>query len=72
MPSAPAGPARSVVRMGAAARAIVEVALDPAVREIVMAGHNRNPFMRIALGSVTDRVARTAPCPVLIVRGDED
>jgi nucleotide-binding universal stress UspA family protein len=36
---------------------------------IVMGTHGRNRFVRTLLGSVTDKVAHTAPCPVLVVRG---
>ena len=32
---------------------------------IVMGTHGRRGFDRLMLGSVTDRVMRTAPCPVL-------
>jgi universal stress protein A len=35
---------------------------------IVMASHGRQGVTRLVLGSVTDRVAARAPCPVLIVR----
>ncbi|MGH7296698.1 MAG: universal stress protein [Polyangiaceae bacterium] len=35
---------------------------------IVMGTHGRKGFTRMLLGSVTDRVLRAAPCPVLAVR----
>jgi nucleotide-binding universal stress UspA family protein len=34
---------------------------------IVMGTHGRTGFSRVLLGSVAERVARTAPCPVLVV-----
>ncbi|HLG20267.1 MAG TPA: universal stress protein [Bdellovibrionota bacterium] len=35
---------------------------------IVMSTHGRSGLDRVLLGSVTDRVVRTAPCPVFVVR----
>ena len=35
---------------------------------IVMATHGRTGLDRVLLGSVADRVIRTAPCPVFVVR----
>ena len=35
---------------------------------IVIASHGRGAFGRAILGSVTDKVAHSAPCPVLIAR----
>lgn len=37
---------------------------------IAMATHGRSGVVRAVLGSVTDRVMRGAPCPVLVVRPD--
>ena len=39
---------------------------------IVMGTHGRRGFQRAMLGSVAERVVRTAPCPVLTVRSPED
>ena len=50
------------------------VIVDTAVREnvdlIVMSTHGRSGFSRWMLGSVTERVLRQAPCPVLVIRED--
>ncbi len=39
---------------------------------IVMGTHGRRGFSRALLGSVAEKVVRTAPCPVLTVRGSEE
>jgi nucleotide-binding universal stress UspA family protein len=36
-----------------------------------MSSHGRTGIRRLVLGSVAEQVARTAPCPVLLVRGIE-
>jgi nucleotide-binding universal stress UspA family protein len=38
---------------------------------IVMASHGRGGAARLVMGSVADKMVRTAPCPVLIVRATE-
>lgn len=48
--------------------AIVEAAESEAVDLIVVGTRGRNRVERFVLGSVSDHVVRTAPCPVLIVR----
>lgn len=35
---------------------------------LVLATHGRSGLARLVIGSVTERVVRTAPCPVLVVR----
>lgn len=39
---------------------------------VVMGSRGSGPFKRDALGSVSESVVRHAPCPVLVVRGNED
>jgi nucleotide-binding universal stress UspA family protein len=65
------GTVSSVLLSAPAAEAIVGFARDDATDLIVMSSHGRTGFRRLALGSVAEAVARTAPCPVLIVRRDE-
>jgi nucleotide-binding universal stress UspA family protein len=50
-----------------AARAIVSYARDHTIDLIVVGTHGRTGFSHALLGSVAERVVRTAPCPVLTV-----
>jgi nucleotide-binding universal stress UspA family protein len=59
----------SYVTEGDAASTIVDTARDTKADLIVMASHGHSGLTRWMLGSVTERVIRTAPCPVLMVRG---
>ena len=52
---------------GHAARVIVEYANRNRMDVIVMGSHGRSGFDRIMLGSVAEKVLRSANCPVLIV-----
>jgi nucleotide-binding universal stress UspA family protein len=54
-----------VVQEGVAADSILSFAQLQKADVIVMGTHGRRGFDRLMLGSVTDRVMRTAPCPVL-------
>jgi nucleotide-binding universal stress UspA family protein len=66
---APAGtPARYFVRSGPPAAEIARFAGENAVDLIVMGTHGRGGVAHMVLGSVAERVVRTAPCPVLTVR----
>jgi universal stress protein A len=58
---------RQVV-VGTPYRTIVEVAEAEKVDLIVMATHGRTGLSHLVMGSVAERVVRTAPCPVLTVR----
>ena len=55
-----------VVQTGVAADSILSFAQLQKADVIVMGTHGRRGFDRLMLGSVTDRVMRTAPCPVLV------
>lgn len=59
----------TVLFSGSAAREIVEHAQDKRIDLIVMGTHGRGGMAHLLLGSVTERVVRTATCPVLTVRG---
>jgi universal stress protein A len=54
--------------IGPTARAIVEGARDRNVDLIVMGTHGRGGIAHLLIGSVAERVVRTAECPVLTVR----
>ena len=56
------------VVIGIPYRKIVEVAEAEKVDLIVMATHGRTGFSHLFMGSVAERVVRTAPCPVLTIR----
>jgi nucleotide-binding universal stress UspA family protein/nitroimidazol reductase NimA-like FMN-containing flavoprotein (pyridoxamine 5'-phosphate oxidase superfamily) len=57
----------SAVRVGTPAVEIVRYAEDHGIDLIVVGGHGRTGITDVLLGSVAERVARTAPCPVLLV-----
>jgi nucleotide-binding universal stress UspA family protein len=59
----------TAVRFGDPAPAIVEYARTQGIDLIVMGTHGRTGVSRALLGSVTERVMRSAPCPVLAVPG---
>jgi nucleotide-binding universal stress UspA family protein len=56
-----------VVHEGIAADSILSFTQAQKADLIVMGTHGRRGFDRLVLGSVTDRVMRTAPCPVLAI-----
>ena len=68
--------------IGLHARAVLEVSDSPAetiaeyarqerIDLIVMGTHGRSAVAQLLVGSVAERVVRTAPCPVLTVRHPE-
>ena len=59
------------VVQGAPHRTIVDYADERDVDVIVMATHGREGLDRYLLGSVTEKVVRTTPVPVLTVRMEE-
>jgi nucleotide-binding universal stress UspA family protein len=60
--------ARSVIEVGGAAAQIVAAAKREKADQIVIGSHSHKAIARLVLGSVADRVAHTASCPVTIVR----
>lgn len=62
------GATGTVVVTRAPAEAIVACARDVEADLIVMGTHGRNAIGRLLLGTVAERVVRTAPCPVLTIR----
>ena len=61
----------SVLREGDPAREIARLAEELPADLLVLGTHGRAGFERFLLGSVTERLLRRAPCPVLTVRHGE-
>lgn len=53
------------------AAAIVEYAQANAIDIAVVGTHGRGAMKQFLMGSAAERVVRTAPCPVLVVRAQE-
>lgn len=60
---------RIEVRIGSAETEIVEAAKALSADLIVIGTHGRTGLAHFFLGSVAEKIVRTAPCPVLTVRG---
>jgi nucleotide-binding universal stress UspA family protein len=60
-----------VIAHGDAAAEIVRVAQERKVDLIVIASHGRTGLGRILFGSTAESVVRHAPCPVLVVKQNE-
>ena len=60
------------VVIGSPSRQIIETAEAAQIDLIVMATAGRTGFSRLVMGSVAERVVRTAPCPVLTMRPQDD
>ncbi|WP_336134531.1 universal stress protein [Natronomonas amylolytica] len=63
---------RAAIGAGAPHQVILDYADDNGIDLIVMGTHGRSGFERALLGSVTERVLRTADQPVLTVREREE
>jgi nucleotide-binding universal stress UspA family protein len=61
-------PVTFLVWTGDPAESIVAAAEAEEVDTVVVGAHGRGPIGRFLMGSVSEHVARHAPCPVLIVR----
>lgn len=57
----------SLVVEGAPANEVVRIAKEHNIDLIVVGSHGRGGLSRAILGSVADRVMRTAHCPVMVV-----
>jgi nucleotide-binding universal stress UspA family protein len=60
-----------VVTSSATALAIVQYARDAQTDLVIVGTHGRGAVAHLLMGSVAERVVRTAPCPVLTVRHPE-
>ena len=63
--------AKSLVRVGSPSAEILAAAATLPADIIVIATHGRTGLTQTLLGSVTEHVVRSAPCPVLVVRERE-
>lgn len=64
--------AKAVTRMSATpANAIVAYAAEAAIDLVIVGTHGRGGMAHLFVGSVAERVVRTASCPVLIVKHPE-
>ncbi len=59
---------RTHVSVGYPADEVTDLAAAESADLIVIATHGHTGFQRLLLGSVTERVIRFAPCPVLSIR----
>ena len=59
------------VEMGLPYKNVVEKAKEDGADLIVMSTHGRTGFSHVLLGSVTEKVVRTAPCPVVSIHPQE-
>jgi len=62
-------PTHTVVTLGDPVTEITDRAREEAYDLLVVATHGYSGIKRAFLGSVAERIVRTAPCPVLVVRG---
>jgi len=62
---------RTLLRVGTAYHAIVETAKKLKADLIIMSTHGRTGLSHVVMGSVAERVVRSAVCPVLTVRGQK-
>ena len=60
----------STVRQGTPWREIEVLAKESSVDLVVVGTHGRKGLPRALMGSVAEKIVRTAPCPVLVVRGE--
>jgi nucleotide-binding universal stress UspA family protein len=63
---------RKVVDAGQPYGAIVDCAENERIDLIVMSTHGRGGLSRMLIGSVTDKILRGSPCPVLVVPSGQE
>ena len=62
---------RSFVRVGHAPNEITKAAKELDADLIIISTHGYTSWRHLCMGSTSERVVRTAPCPVLVVREKE-
>lgn len=60
-----------LITVGNAAHEVARVAAERKIDITITASHGRAGLKRLILGSVTERLMRTLPCPLLVVRSPE-
>ena len=60
------------VRFGDPGSEITKYASQMEANLLVISSHGRTGISRLLIGSVAERVVRLSPCPVLVLRNDED
>lgn len=65
-------PVEAIFKEGVPSVEIIQTAKAVGADLIVMGTHGRRGLSHIVMGSVAERVAREAPCPVFIVREKKD
>lgn len=60
------------VRFGDPGSEITKYASQVGANLLVISSHGRTGISRLLIGSVAERVVRLSPCPVLVLRNDED
>lgn len=63
---------QALVTIGNTSDEIARQAYDHGVDLVITATHGRSGLKRFFLGSVTERLMRVLPCPLLILRGSEE
>jgi nucleotide-binding universal stress UspA family protein len=63
--------ASSTIRTGHAPNEITKAAKDLDIDLIIIATHGYTSWRHLCIGSTAERVVRSAPCPVLVVREKE-
>ena len=66
------GPLKSFLSTGVPAEEIVRVADQESIDLIVMGTHGWSGFRHMLLGSVAEKILRSATCPVLVVKSNEE
>ncbi|MBX3419489.1 MAG: universal stress protein [Pirellulaceae bacterium] len=56
---------------GEPVQVIVDFVKEHGIDLVVMPTHGRTGLLRLLMGSVTEKVVRLAPCPVLVVKSPE-
>jgi nucleotide-binding universal stress UspA family protein len=63
---------RKIVDAGQPYGAIVDCAENERIDLIIMSTHGRGGLSRMLIGSVTDKILRGSPCPVLVVPSGQE